>query len=66
MVIDATGMPKGIYDIIFTYGGDDYFYASNISVRFVVKDLPEIKLNNTGDVFENVVLNVNITANVTI
>ena len=64
-IINATGLKKGIYELIVSYWGDDYFNAENITVRFIVKDLPEIKLNNTGDVYESVELNVNITGNVT-
>ena len=64
-IIDASGLPKGIYELVVSYNGDGYFKTSNTTVRFVVKDVPEIKLNSTGNFYENTVLNVNITSNVT-
>ena len=64
-IINASTLPKGIYELVVSYNGDGYFKTSNTTVRFVVKDVPEIKLNSTGNFYENTVLNVNITSNVT-
>ena len=64
-IIDVSNLPKGVYEVLVSYNGDDFFNPSNVTVRFVVKETPNIILNNIGDVYGNTILNVNITSNVT-